>query len=232
MKYLFKPIFLVTICLSLASCVSYQGSTYNVRAGDTLYSIAWRYGLDYKQLASWNRIAVNSIIKPGQELKLYQPNSVSTAPMAEGSSTAARTTTAKKTAKNTQATVTRVDTSKWLWPVNGTIMNTFSASKPDRRGIDIAGKLGQSVRATGDGKVVYSGNGLSGYGNLIIIKHNDTYLSAYAYCRKRFVNEGKQVKAGTIIAEMGQHNTKTARLHFEIRKNGLPVDPLNYLPKR
>ena len=110
---------MVTICLSLASCVWYQGSTYSVKAGDTLYSIAWRYGLDYKQMASWNRIAVNSIIKPGQELKLYQPNSVATAPLAEGSSTAARTTTAKTTAKNSQATATTLaQLSGQIWPDN------------------------------------------------------------------------------------------------------------------
>ncbi|MFT5225877.1 MAG: lipoprotein NlpD, partial [Polaribacter sp.] len=99
-------------------------------------------------------------------------------------------------------------------------------------GIDIAGQLGQDVRATAAGKVVYSGNSLIGYGNLIIIKHNETYLSAYAYCKERLVNEGTVVQAGAIIAKMGQHKNKLARLHFEIRKDGKPVDPVKYLPNK
>ncbi len=232
MKPAFKLIYLAIIFSLLASCASLYDSSYQVKAGDTLYSIAWRYGLDYKQLASWNRIAVNSIIKPGQILKLYQPRAKEAVPAEVASSTSVRVTKLKLPNENTKAVVANVDTSRWLWPTKGTILNTFSASKPDRRGIDIAGKLGQSVLATADGKVVYSGNGLSGYGNLIIIKHSDTYLSAYAYCQQRLVKEGTQVKAGMVIAKMGQHKIRTARLHFEIRKNGAPVDPLKYLPKR
>ena len=121
---------------------------------------------------------------------------------------------------------------KWIWPVKGKLLNTFSMTQLDRRGIDIGGRLGQTVRATAAGKVVYSGNGLVGYGNLIIIKHNETYLSAYAYCKERLVNEGRIVKAGAIIAKMGLHKNKLAKLHFEIRKNGKSVDPMNYLPNK
>jgi len=232
MKPFVRLIFLTLTLSILASCASLRDSSYQVKPGDTLYSIAWRYGLDYKQLAAWNRIAVHSIIKPGQRLKLYQPGGAEPGPSKTVSSTSAQATISKLPTKNSKAVVTNAGASRWLWPANGTILNTFSASKLDRRGIDIAGKLGQSVYATADGKVVYSGNGLSGYGNLIIIKHSDTYLSAYAYCQRRFVKEGAQVKAGMVIAKMGQHKTKTARLHFEIRKNGEPVNPLKYLPKR
>jgi len=224
----------VTSCASLPPPTqkTTAGSIYQVKSGDTLYSIAWRYDLDYKRLASWNRIAVNSIIKPGQRLKLFQPGSIQAAKPAVESPGNSQAAKSKASNKTTQAAVKRTDTIRWLWPTTGTILNTFSASKLDRRGIDIAGKLGQPVQAAAAGKVVYSGNGLSGYGNLIIIKHSETYLSAYAYSQQRFVKEGMQVKAGTLIAKMGQQKTRTARLHFEIRKNGEPVDPLKYLPKR
>jgi lipoprotein NlpD len=240
MKLLFQLISLVIILSVLASCASSPpptqktstGSWYQVISGDTLYSIAWRYGLDYKKLASWNRIAVNSIIKPGQRLKLFQPGSIKIAQPATEPSKTTQATESKLLTESAQPTVTSAVPSRWIWPVSGIVLNTFSANKVDRRGIDIAGKLGQPVYAMADGKVVYSGNGLSGYGNLIIIKHSDIYLSAYAYCQQRLVKEGMWVKAGTVIATMGQHKTTTARLHFEIRKNGEPVDPLKYLPKR
>jgi lipoprotein NlpD len=121
---------------------------------------------------------------------------------------------------------------QWRWPTEGKVLNTFALDKLDQRGIDIAGNLGQPVHAVADGKVVYSGNGLAGYGNLIIIKHSDTYLSAYAYNQQRLVNEGMKVKAGKVISKMGRSSNGSIRLHFEIRKNGKPVDPLKYLPKR
>ena len=123
------------------------------------------------------------------------------------------------------------DPGAWLWPTDGSPLNTFLASQLDRRGIDIAGEAGQPVRAVADGRVVYSGNGLAGYGNLIIIKHSDTYLSAYAYCQERLVQEGETVKAGHLVAKMGLHDNQ-AKLHFEIRRNGKPVDPMKYLPDR
>ncbi len=240
MKPLFQLISLVIILSVLVSCASTYsspqktstGSWYQVKSGDTLYSIAWRYDLDYKKLADWNRIAINSIIKPGQQLKLFQPGSVTRSKPATAVSKTAQATETKVLVKSTKPTVTSVQPSRWLWPASGIVLNTFSASKLGQRGINIAGKLGQPVYATADGKVVYSGNGLSGYGNLIIIKHSDTYLSAYAYSQQRLVKEGMMVKAGAVIAKMGRHKTAMARLHFEIRKNGEPVDPLKYLPKR
>jgi lipoprotein NlpD len=223
----------------LASCVTVQPPTkvtrgagwYTVKRSDTLYSIAWRYGLDYKQLAQWNGIGINEPIFPGQRLRLIEPAGTAVAsepPAATSSGSATPTVTAKPAEK---ASAVGRDPGTWLWPTDGKPLNTFLASQLDRRGIDIGGKAGQPVRAVADGRVVYSGNGLAGYGNLIIIKHSDTYLSAYAYCRERLVQEGAMVKAGTLVAKMGLHDNQ-AKLHFEIRRNGKPVDPMKYLPDR
>jgi lipoprotein NlpD len=226
----------------LVSCVTVKPPTYvskgpgwyTVKRSDTLYSIAWRYGLDYKQLARWNQIDINSPIHPGQRLRLIKPGSKTIA-----SSGVQKSGTKTKTKTKTKSSVTTSNNDqyskrgpiKWIWPTRGKPLNTFLASKLDRRGIDIAGKFGQPVRAVADGKVVYSGNGLSGYGNLIIIKHSDTYLSAYAYCQERLVQEGTSVKSGKVVAKMGRRDN-TAKLHFEIRRNGKPVDPMKYLPNQ
>jgi len=227
----------------LASCVTIKPPIkvsrgpgwYTVKLSDTLYSIAWRYGLDYKQLARWNRIDVNSPIHPGQRLRLLEPaaGAVAASPPANTSgqpSSQAGNNNAANTAATASGASNR-DPERWRWPTEGKPLNTFLASQLDRRGIDIAGRTGQAVYAVADGRVVYSGNGLTGYGNLIIIKHSDTFLSAYAYCQERLVQEGKQVRAGMLVAKMGRKDN-TAKLHFEIRRNGKPVDPLKYLPKR
>ena len=120
----------------------------------------------------------------------------------------------------------------WRGPADGALVGRFVAGETTKQGIDIAGSSGQAVRAAGPGVVVYSGAGLVGYGELIIIKHNDQWLSAYGHNRKRLVNEGQNVKAGDQIAEMGRTGTSRDMLHFEIRYNGKPVDPLQYLPQR
>ena len=230
-----KPVLAILCALLLAGCVvvkppikvSRGPGWYTVKTSDTLYSIAWRYGLDYKQLARWNRIDVNAPIHPGQRLRLIKPEQ----------RTAVASVPKKQTARSSTVKPARIDSysgrdpGKWIWPTEGKPLNTFLASKLDRRGIDIAGRAGQPVRAVADGKVVYSGNGLAGYGNLIIIKHSDTFLSAYAYCQELLVQEGVAVKAGKEVAKMGRWD-KIAQLHFEIRRNGKPVDPLKYLPKR
>jgi lipoprotein NlpD len=124
------------------------------------------------------------------------------------------------------------DPDRWLWPTEGRIISNFQANDATRKGIDIGGTSGQKVVASAGGQVVYSGSGLIGYGELIIIKHSDRMLSAYAHNRKRLVSEGEQVAAGATIAEMGTNDRNQAILHFEIRVNGNPTDPLNFLPKR
>ncbi len=210
---------------------------YRVKPTDTLYSVAWRYGLDYQELARWNGLSDPYRIYPGQQLVLIQPK-VMPAPVAKAPPKPAggrqpppkpvRSTTAKAPAK-LPANNLKID---WRWPTQGTVLNRFSFKDLDKRGIDIAGQIGQPVHAVADGKVVYSGDGLAGYGNLIIVKHNESFLSAYAFNRVRLAQEGAQVRRGDKISEMGQNKDKKALLHFQIRKNGKPVDPLRYLPSR
>jgi len=236
----------------LSACVTVKPPTtssrgpgwYTVKKSDTLYSIAWRYGLDYKQLANWNRIDVNAPIHPGQRLRLIKPrtgtavaastgkpSNNSTAEPSKKRESSGQSSKSQSPSVSTSAAYNGRDPARWIWPTDGRPMNTFLASRLDRRGIDIAGKRGQPVRAVADGRVVYSGNGLAGYGNLIIIKHSNTYLSAYAYCQERMVREGATVKAGKVVAKMGSRDN-TAKLYFEIRRNGKPVDPMKYLPNR
>src|SRR5690606_35388159 len=120
----------------------------------------------------------------------------------------------------------------WRWPVDGALLSRYVAGEPTKQGIDIGGTAGSAVRAAGDGTVVYSGSGLVGYGELIIIKHDEQWLSAYGHNRSRLVNEGAVVKAGQQIAELGRSGASRDMLHFEIRYNGKPVDPLRYLPRK
>ena len=227
----------VMLVCAIASCGTINQSVqknsksgwYTVRKSDTLYSIAWRYGLDYRQLAHWNQIGREYIIHPGQQLILVKPGNAALVAQKVKPGKAVKKPESVKQKKITTPVKLDNKPPRWHWPTSGKIMNTFAADKLDRKGIDIAGKLGQSVYAVANGKVVYSGNGLAGYGNLIIIKHNEVYLSAYAYNQQRLVKEGMSVKAGSEISKMGQHPNGAIRLHFEIRKNGKPVDPLKYL---
>ncbi len=249
-----KPVLAMLIAaLLLASCAAGRPPAdpergpgwYTVKRSDTLYSIAWRYGLDYHELAKWNGIDVTTPIHPGQRLRLLKPHDQSTPAVSAGASVASSSDDKSTSADGgsgagsggSAATAAAGDSAKlsdpakWIWPTAGKPLNSFVATRLDRRGIDIAGKQGQEVVAVADGRVVYSGNGLAGYGNLIIIKHSETYLSAYAYCQQRMVEEGMSVKAGRQVATMGEKD-KVAKLYFEIRRNGKPVDPLKYLPKK
>jgi lipoprotein NlpD len=255
--------------------------TYTVVKGDTLYSIAFRNGTDFRDLAKLNGIAAPYTIWPGQVLQLsshgpgpvhapptvivakapppppppsttpaFQPvapvmpvatsaHPSSAVPVA-GASSAPPPATAAVNPVPVAAAVTPIVASggtrtaggvKWRWPASGSVVGRFQSSAAIP-GIDIAGKEGDPVVAAADGVVVYSGNGLVGYGELVIIKHNDSFLSAYGHNRKRLVTEGQQVKSGQQIAEMGSSSSSRDELEFQIRKDGSPVDPLEYLPSR
>ena len=140
--------------------------------------------------------------------------------------------TVSTTEPTVSSTSTSAPISTWRWPTEGNVIENFSASEGGNKGIDIAGSKGQAIVATADGRVVYAGNALRGYGNLIIIKHNDDYLSAYAHNETMLVREQQEVKAGQKIATMGSTGTSSTRLHFEIRYKGKSVNPLRYLPQR
>ncbi len=186
----------------------------------------------------------SSSAKSGSSPKIAQSGkhsaSHSPASSRKSSGKSATTTTALKTPQastktnnsRSSSSGTGSDPSKWIWPSSGRIISSFKADDPSRKGIDIGGKEGQPILATAAGKVVYSGSGLIAYGELIIIKHSDRFLSAYAHNRKRLVVEGQKVEAGTKIAEMGRNDRNQVLLHFEIRFNGQPRDPLSYLPRR
>ena len=207
-----------------------------VSLGDTLYSIAWRQGMHYVEVARWNNIHPPYTIYAGQQLRLTPPPAGSKAYANKSKSDAtkkavvggkAAKTTASSPAKKKKAS--EPVAYDWHWPTKGKVIGTYKAG--GNKGIDIAGKLGQPVFAASSGKVVYSGNGLSGYGNLIIVKHSEQFLSAYAHNRRLLVQEGGAVTRGQKIAELGSTGTKSPKLHFEIRRNGKPVDPTKYLPK-
>lgn len=222
---------------------------YVVEKGDTLYSIGWRYGLPYHQLARWNGIFSPYVIYAGQKLRLMPPSGGSTgkpeqnidAPERESRPTTKVTalsgaTDAKPGAPRkvfSWAGETRIIQGiSWRWPTTGEVIQTFSSTEPGRKGIEIGGQLGQPIVAAADGKVVYSGMGLPLYGRLIIVKHDANFFSAYAYNRTLLSKEGDVVEGGQKIAEMGRSGANRVKLHFEIRRNGQPVDPLHYLPRQ
>jgi len=276
-KYL-RIIFFLVLSVSLSSCSQYlksnaksssksasyqQPKFHQVLKGETLYSIAWYYGYDYRQIALWNEIDYPYLIKPNQTLQLYPslirgvsentdithdkravPRKNQTKQLPRQATKRAKRSTRQKRAeakrpapKSTQSNTSRkttkvkyASTVKWRWPVRGKILHRFSA-KSGKKGLGISGKSGQRIVAAAAGRVVYSGSGLRGYGKLIIIKHNDTYLSAYANNKKILVNEQQKVKSGQHIADMGSNGANKTMLHFEIRKNGKPVNPIRYLPR-
>ena len=207
--------------------------------GDTLYSISRRYGVSVERLVQLNQLKKPYIIQPGQTIFLKplkttassksQKSKSQTKSKSKAKRTTSRSTPGKAQQSKSQ-TISWPKTVRWQRPAKGKVVKKFNRRRNDAKGIDIAGKLGDNIVASAKGKVVYSGDGLISYGKLIIIKHNKTYLSAYAYNHKLLVKEGDVVKTGQKIAEMGHKDKLTPRLHFEIRKNGKPVDPLKYLP--
>ena len=212
---------------------------HHVEKGDTLYSIAWQYGHDVRDVANWNNIRAPYTIYPGDRIHVTRPTGITRkkvtprpAPRySPPKSTAAKRPRTESVTKRTKSTNYKGKIT-WQWPAKGKIISTFSARDSGKKGIDIAGRSGQRVYAAADGEIVYSGSGLRGYGKLIIIKHNDTYFSAYAHNKRLHVKEDQVVRKGQHIADMGSSETNRAMLHFEVRRNGKPVDPLRYLPKR
>lgn len=238
--------------LLLTSC---GGHVYHiVEPGETLYSISWIYDQNYKDIAYWNGVDESYTIKPGQRLRVaaYGPGEqrptkltpqVVNKPSPQPISKPAVLTKAKPyaaTAPAVKPQQDRIPTTvgpdlveseiQWRWPTKGGVVNEFSISKLNK-GIDIEGKQGQPVYSAASGKVVYAGSGLVGYGKMIIINHNQTFLSAYGHNNEILVSEGSQVKRGDLIARMGSTGTNGTKLHFEIRRDGKPVNPLDYLPK-
>ncbi len=235
--------------------------THGVVANETLYSIAWRYNLDYKKLARHNAISAPFTIYKGQSVRLDVNNQASrkTSPVTKVATIRSRPKPVKAPVKpvsanpkaQSQATKPSARRSenkpkilmaknvptfskeplKWRWPTKGRVLSGYTSNKGLNKGIDIGGNLGQPVTAATSGEVVYAGTGLRGYGKLLIIKHSEIYLSAYAHNRVLNVKEGESVKVGQQIAEMGSSGTDKIKLHFEIRKDGKSVNPLSYLPK-
>jgi lipoprotein NlpD len=252
---------LCALCAALAllfsACTSappYEQRVHVVRAGDTLFSIAWAYRVDQRDLARWNGIKNPDLIQVGQRLRLSPPSPPSSkaatsakpaAPPPARGSTAAGSTSAGSTAGGGSST-SKSSTAKppaepplpnlpppqWVWPADGQVATRFGSHEGIATGVGIGGHAGDPVRAAAAGRVVYAGSGLVGYGQLVIIKHNETYLTAYGYNSALLVMQGQDVARGQRIASMGLGPERQPRLHFEIRRNGVPVDPLQFFPGR
>jgi lipoprotein NlpD len=245
-----------------------QRTSYTVKSGDTLYSIAFRYGLDYRKVAVANGIGASYTIYPGQNIYLEEtvspkpPGPPRAAPAPAKTSPSGTTrpdvkvSTPPTVVQNKPAVSESIRTpapvpspaiakvkqeidadtysgaavEAWLWPTRGSVSRGYSESV--HKGIDIGGERGEPVVAAAAGKVVYAGTGIVGFGELLILKHNEVYLSAYGHNDRLLVAEGQTVVAGQTIAEKGSSGTDTVKLHFEIRKEGKPIDPQRVLPQR
>ncbi|MEB6336741.1 amidase activator ActS [Serratia rhizosphaerae] len=201
---------------------SYSGSSYTVQRGDTLYYIAWITGNDVSTLARTNNIRPPYSLAVGQKLKV--------SPGATAKSTSRKSGGRSSGSVLTKSTPPPGVSRCWRWPTDGKIVARFSTSDGGNKGIDIAGRRGQPVYASSKGKVVYVGNQLRGYGNLIMIKHGEDFISAYAHNDTTLVRNGQDVKAGQKIATMGSSGANSVRLHFQIRYRATALDPLRYLP--
>ncbi len=253
MKRLAYPL-LVTVCVGLAACSTSETQApiddlsigakavqpvgpgyYTVTKGDTLYRISRTYGHSVADLVAWNSLGDANAINEGQVLRVVPPGTdaaattVQTASVTDDqrdvqpiSDTAATSNTVVEGTKEVNGVV-------WAWPANGKVINGFTEGQT--KGIDIAGTQGQKVYAAAEGRVIYSGT-MNGYGNLVIIKHSDELLTAYAHNSRNLVSQGSSVSRGDEIAEMGSSGTDTVKLHFEVRRQGKPVDPLGYLPQK
>jgi lipoprotein NlpD len=208
---------------------------------ETLYSIAFRYEKSVAQLAAINGISQPYVIYPGQRIYLtgqtglVSSSRAATSRPAESAVPAATSTTPTRTADQSSR-VANVSlparVAAWQWPLQGRVTQAFGGSEPVSKGISIAGEVGDDVAASAAGVVVYGGAGLRGYGNLLIVKHSDTFLTAYAHNSELLVEEGDEVRQGQVIARLGQNGDGESELYFEVRENGTPVDPIRFLPAR
>lgn len=246
---------IIAICVVMTGCLSSREfiSTeekfskskkatgfHTVEKGDTLFSIAWTYGWDYRELADTNSISKPYTIYAGQKIDIVNPPAIKKSAKVTSVGKSSKWQPKPKKAANRKVKTRQSEPSNtklstqdgWQWPAKGKVIEGFLGNNSQNKGIDIAGELGESVNAAAAGKVVYAGKGLRGYGNLVIIKHDEKFLSAYAHTSRILVREKEKIKAGQIIAEIGSTGTNRVKLHFEIRRNGRPVDPLQFLPKQ
>ena len=214
---------------------SSAASRYRVQPGDTVYSIAFAFGFDHRDIERMNGLKPPYAIKPGRLLVLRKAAvNARKKHRVRTTNPTKKTRDKKKNHRKYRPKVTAKAPSlhnptRWAWPVKGPILQAFKGRYGFSQGIDIGGHKGQPVRATAGGVVVYSGHGVHGYGNLVILKHSEEYLSAYAYLSQRLVRVGNRVKAGQQIAKMGTDSAGSKRLHFEVRREGIPVNPMRYL---
>ena len=229
---------------------------YSVKSGDTLIRIGMDNGQSWRDIARWNNIENPNLIETGQVLRVTPPEetgvvvrpvsstnvvtsptpaSAASAPATATNAAAVRPPASAASPSNSSTPANNLanadsaeETVSFQWPTRGNLLAGFDEVK--NKGIDIAGKAGDPVLAAADGKVVYAGSGLRGYGNLVILKHNNTYLTAYAHNQSLLVKEDQAIKRGQKIAEMGNSDADQVKLHFEIRRQGKPVDPAKYLP--
>lgn len=242
------------LCLFLSACNStriYQDADFNppvywgyhtVQPGENISSIAWRYSRDYRELADANGLKPPFTLAVDQRIRLdlkgnpnaFEGNAVISSQPAGGSRSSTEVVIKPRPEKYQKVVVSKVRTVNgvdWQWPSKGKILDGFGSGVLVNKGVDIAGPPGSPIFAASDGRVVYAGAGVVGYGNLVILEHQSGYLSAYAHNESIFVNAGETVSRGMVIAGMGKVGTDRHKLHFEIRKNGQAQDPLNYLPR-
>ena len=215
---------------------------YTVKPGDTLIRIGLDTGQNWRDIGRWSNLENPNLIEVGQVLRVAPPvetTAVVVRPVSPGAATAASpapassapaaaASAAKPASAPPPSASAGEDEVAWIWPAQGQVLAGFDEAK--NKGLDIAGKAGDNVVASADGRVVYAGAGLRGYGNLIILKHNNTFLTAYAHNQTLLVKEDQSVRKGQKIAEMGSSDADRVKLHFEIRRQGKPVDPARYLP--
>ena len=223
----------VILCLLLGACSSalnWAPETHVVQAGETVYEISFRYRIDQADLIAWNRLGSGGLIFVGQKLRLTPPPGYT--PSRSGTSAPTSASRSGSTSGRSSGSPGTVSAVRWQWPTEGSVIAGYGATAKTQSGVQISGRMRQPIEAAAAGEVVYVGSGLPGYGQLLIIKHSDAYLSAYGHNDRLVVSEGDRVTAGQVVARMGEGPGQRPMLHFEIRKWGKPVNPLGYLPKR